>query len=153
MKKIAVLISIGYALVLSGPLYGADQPPQISIPGVNNANKADGVIGISLHMSAERIGDPAALYVGKVHPAGPAQRAGLRHGDELVSVNGTPLAGKSYEQVVNMVRGATETSVKLGIKRDNEGLLEVSVIRIASDQLVQGLPGHGTYKDPSPAQP
>lgn len=153
MQKTAVLLSIGCALALSGSLYAADQPAQVSITGVDETIKADGVIGITLNISAERIGDPAALYVGRVHPAGPAQKAGLRHGDELVSVDGTAIVGKSYEQVVNMVRGKVDTSVKLGIRRENEGLREVSVSRIAGDQLVQGLPGHGTYKDKSQAEP
>lgn len=46
----------------------------------------NGVIGISLQVGAERIGDPAILYVGMVHPEGPAYQAGLRHGDEVISV-------------------------------------------------------------------
>jgi len=103
-----------------------------------------GVIGVSLQIGAERIGDPAILYVGMVHPGGPAHKAGIRHGDEVVSVDGTTVTGKSYEQVVKMIRGEAGTLVKVGVK-DEKGLHELSVERVASDKLPKG-PGesHGT---------
>jgi S1-C subfamily serine protease len=96
-----------------------------------------GVIGISLHVGAERIGDPAILYVGMVHPEGPAYKAGLRHGDELVSVDGTPVKGKSYEEVLTMIRGEAGTVVKVGAK-DEKGLHELSIERVAGDKLPRG---------------
>ena len=52
-----------------------------------------------------------------VHPEGPAQQAGLRHGDEVVTVNGSAVTGKTYDQVIQMVRGEAGTAVKLGVKR------------------------------------
>lgn len=97
-------------------------------------NFPKGVIGIALQLSAKRVGDPAALYVGTVHPEGPAGKAGLAHGDELVSVDGTALAGKTYEQVVTMVRGEVGTSVKLGVKRD-ASLQEMTMVRVAEEDL------------------
>src|SRR5687768_4741444 len=57
----------------------------------------DGVIGVSLHVGAERVGDMAVLYVAHVLPEGPAQQAGLKQGDELTSVDGVAVAGKTYE--------------------------------------------------------
>lgn len=93
-----------------------------------------GVIGISLQIRAERIGDPATLFVGRVHPEGPAQQAGLRHGDEVVSVDGIAVTGKSYEQVVGMIRGEAGTGVNLGVRGEN-GLRELSITRVASDKL------------------
>lgn len=108
-----------------------------------DAKLPNGVIGISLHVGAERIGDPAILYVGMVHPEGPAYKAGLRHGDELVSVDGTPVQGKSYEEVVTMIRGEAGTVVKVGAK-DEKGLHELSIERVAGDKLPRGPSGsHG----------
>ena len=102
-----------------------------------------GVIGVSLQVGAERIGDPAVLYVGMVHPEGPAHQAGLAHGDEVVSVDGTAVSGKSYEQVVKMIRGTAGTVVKLGVKGEG-GLRELSITRVASDKLPKGPMGsHG----------
>ena len=109
----------------------------------NDSKLPNGVIGISLQIGAERIGDPAVLYVGMVHPGGPAHQAGLHHGNEVVSVDGTAVTGKSYEQVVHMIRGEAGTVVKLGVKTEN-GIRELSVTRVASDTLPRGSAGsHG----------
>lgn len=116
---------------------------QIQRPHGNEANLPNGVIGVSLHVGAERIGDPASLYVAHVHPEGPAQQAGLKHGDEVVTVNGAAVTGKTYEQVVMMVRGEAGTAVKLGVKGEG-GLRELAITRIASEKLYKGEMGsHG----------
>jgi len=108
------------------------QRPHDADPSLPN-----GVIGVSLHVGAERIGDPASLYVAHVHPEGPAQHAGLKHGDEVVTVNGASVTGKTYEQVVKMVRGEAGTAVKLGVKGEG-GVREIAITRIASDLLYRG---------------
>jgi C-terminal processing protease CtpA/Prc len=108
----------------------------------DDARLPNGVIGISLQVGAERIGDPAILYVGMVHPEGPAHQAGLRHGDEITSVDGTPVRGKSYEQVVKMIRGEAGTVVKVGVK-DEKGLHELSIERVAGDKLKRPEGSHG----------
>ncbi len=107
---------------------------QAQRPYRNDDNMPNGVIGVSLHVGAERIGDPASLYVAHVYPVGPAQQAGLQHGDEIVTVNGQPVTGKTYEQVIQMVRGEAGAAVKLGIRGEG-GTRELSIIRIASETL------------------
>jgi predicted metalloprotease with PDZ domain len=94
----------------------------------------NGVIGISLMIEAEHIGDPAMLYVGMVHPEGPAYKAGLRHGDEVIGVDGTSVKGKTYQQVVTMIRGEAGTNVKMEVK-DEKGIHQLSVERVAGDKL------------------
>jgi C-terminal processing protease CtpA/Prc len=112
------------------------------------------VIGISLHIGANRIGDPALLYIGRVHREGPAHKAGLRHGDELISVDGIPVSGKNYEQVAQMVRGEVGSTVTLQIKRKGEeSPREISITRVAGDHLAKRPAEHGTYKDKPQAQP
>ncbi len=116
---------------------------QAQRPQGDDANLPNGVIGVSLHVGAERIGDPALLYVAHVHPEGPAQQAGLKHGDEVMTVNGAAVIGKTYEQVVKMVRGEAGTAVKLGVKGEG-GLRELAITRIASEKLYKGEMGsHG----------
>jgi C-terminal processing protease CtpA/Prc len=114
---------------------GYDIPEsQAQRPYGDDADLPNGVIGVSLHVWAERIGDPASLYVAHVHPVGPAQQAGLKHGDEVVTVNGAAVTGKTYDQVVKMVRGEAGIAVKLGVKGDG-GLREIAITRIASEKL------------------
>lgn len=109
----------------------------------DQAELPNGVIGVSLQVGAERIGDPAVLYVGMVHPEGPAHQAGLAHGDEIVAVDGTATAGKSYEQIVKMIRGTVGTVVKLSVKGEG-GVRDLSITRVAGDKLPKGPAGsHG----------
>jgi membrane-associated protease RseP (regulator of RpoE activity) len=123
---------------------GYDKPgSQTQRPHGDDADLPNGVIGVSLHVWAERIGDPASLYVNHVHPEGPAQQAGLKHGDEVVMVNGAAVSGKTYEQVIKMVRGEAGTAVKLGMKGDGS-VREVAITRIAGEKLYKGDMGsHG----------
>ena len=105
-----------------------------------------GVIGLSLDVRAERIGDPASLYVAHVHPEGPARHAGLKHGDEVVTVDGEGVNGKTYEQVIKMIRGTPGTAVKLGLKGD--GVREITMTRIAGEQLyTKGKGAHGEERE------
>ena len=121
-----------------------DKPEsQMQRPYGDDANLPKGVIGVSLRIGAERIGDPASLYVAHVHPEGPAQQAGLKHGDEIATVNGAPVTGKTYEQVIQMVRGEAGTAVKLGVKGDG-GLRDIAITRVAGETLYKGQMGpHG----------
>lgn len=102
----------------------------------DDPNLPNGVVGISLQMGAERIGDPAVLYVAMVHPEGPARQAGLVQGEEIQSVDGNPVIGKSYEQVVRMIRGEAGTVVKLGVK-GAKGTREVALTRVSGGDLSQ----------------
>jgi C-terminal processing protease CtpA/Prc len=121
-----------------------DKPEgQTQRPYGEDANMPKGVIGVSLRVGAERIGDPASLYVSHVHPEGPARQAGLKHGDEIVTVNDVAVSGKTYEQVIQMVRGEAGTAVKLGVKGDGS-LREIAITRIAGEKLYKGEMGpHG----------
>lgn len=97
----------------------------------------NGVIGAVVQVEAARIGEPAALYVMKVRQDGPAQQAGLKHGDEIVSVNGISVRGKSYEEVVSMIRGEAGTPVELEIR----GTRKLSITRVPSEQFIPGSSG------------
>ncbi len=138
------MASVLLILFIIGAAWAADHPKgQAPYGQGEDANLPTGVIGVSLQVGAERIGDPAVLYVGMVHPEGPAHQAGLRHGDEIITVDGAAVSGKSYEQVVRMVRGEAGTVVKLGINGEG-GARELSITRVGGDQLPKGPMGsHG----------
>ncbi|MEU0405097.1 S41 family peptidase [Streptomyces sp. NPDC006197] len=55
-------------------------------------------------LSAGRAGEDG-IRVTRVQPGGPAERAGLRAGDRLVSVDGRPVDGLSVSEAVSLLRG------------------------------------------------
>jgi len=143
------LVALGEGLVA----YAADRRAT-AVSAAERAHEAPenmpkGVIGVSLHVGAERVGDPAVLYVAHVHPEGPAHQAGLAHGDEVSAVDGTAVTGKTYEQVVMMIRGEVGAAVKLAVKGER-GAREVSITRVASDTLYKGGMGDkGSHESPT----
>ena len=146
-RSLTVMAGLVLGLMLIDPLHAADQPEAPA--RAEEAKMSDGVIGISLHIGVERVGDPASLYIGRVHREGPAHKVGLKHGDELVSVDGVEVSGKTHEEVVRMVRGEAGTNVKLAVKRKGEGNpREISVTRVAGDKLPKGRADHGVHKEP-----
>ena len=144
MKSIHIAVGLLSGVLLANAAVATEQPMgQAAYGHGNDAKLPGGVIGVSLHVGAERIGDPAVLYVAMVHPDGPAQQAGLRHGDEVISVDGTQVTGKTFEQVVTMIRGEPGTIVKLGAKSE-AGLREASVTRVTASTLSKAPMGpHG----------
>jgi carboxyl-terminal processing protease len=70
------------------------------------------------------------LTIEYVFPESPAERAGLRGGDQIVSIDGQPSGSLSAEEAVQVVRGAAGTPVALGIRRQgNDGDLTITVVR------------------------
>lgn len=58
----------------------------------------------------------------------PAERAGIRAGDGILSINETATEGLSTDAAVKLIRGPKGTEVRLRILRDGE-ILEITVIR------------------------
>ena len=145
ITSIHIAAGVMMGLLWAGAAVAADQPvSEAPYAHGDEAKLPNGVIGLSLQVGAERIGDPAVLYVGMVRPEGPAQQAGLRHGDEITTVDGATVKGKSYEQVIKMIRGEAGTIVKLGVKGEAD-TREISITRVASDKLPKGPAGsHGS---------
>ncbi len=155
MKSFRSKIATGSAFVLlvigaAGLGSAAETEPSREAQGrpaaESQAALPKGVIGVSLHVGAERVGDPAVLYVAHVHPDGPAQKAGLAHGDEVTAVDGQTVNGKSYEQVVRMIRGEIGSAVTLSVKGEG-GARDVSITRVAGDTLYKG--GMGSHGGPT----
>ena len=69
----------------------------------------------------------AALIV-RVFKSSPAEKAGLKAGDIIVSVEGTSVEGLDTEQIRELVLGEEGTIVTLGVERDGE-TSEVEVTR------------------------
>jgi len=82
-----------------------------------------GGIGVVFQLKEDR------YIVRLVLPGGPADKAGVKEGWELVAAEGIPLRGKPQREVRRLLRGAAGTPVHL-VVRDNEGRdHEVTVVR------------------------
>ena len=130
-----------FVLLLVAPIQGHAQqglPPQ----GNPHGDLSDpmlpppGIIGVALHLTAERIGDPAGLFIRATHPLGPAVKAGLTHGQEILAVDGRSVKGKTYREVVSMIRGEVGTSVTLLVKTFSD-VKEVTIVRASEAQLTE----------------
>jgi carboxyl-terminal processing protease len=80
------------------------------------AGRHTGVIGVYLTFSN---GYPA---VSGLVPGSPAEKAGLRTGDIIVSIDGKDAAGLNTDQTAALVRGQQGTKVTLGVRRDSSDL-------------------------------
>jgi len=66
----------------------------------------------------------------EVYDGTPAQQAGLRGGDLLVSIDGQPVAGMPLDQMTSLVRGPAGSSVQIVVRRgDDPTELPFSVTR------------------------
>jgi carboxyl-terminal processing protease len=66
-------------------------------------------IGAYLHKTAK------GLIITSVMPGTPAQKAGIKGGDTIVSVDGKPIAGLSSVESVALIKGKAGTQVRLGV--------------------------------------
>jgi carboxyl-terminal processing protease len=81
--------------------------------------------GIGARMTSEDVAgvacdpltDDCRLLVVEVLPDTPAERAGLLDGDVVRSVDDQPLAGRTFEAAVALIRGPRGTRVLLGLER------------------------------------
>lgn len=62
---------------------------------------------------------PVQILIGAIIEKSPADKDGrLRPGDELMSVDGIPVAGKPHRYVIDLMHGAARTGqVKLTVRR------------------------------------
>lgn len=64
------------------------------------------------------------LMVLEAYQGGPALTAGIKSGDEIISVNGINIEGKKLEEVNAILRGIPGTDIKLSIKKNGSDLAE-----------------------------
>ena len=71
---------------------------------------------------------PEGLLIINVVPASPAEKANLKPGDIIISVNGISLTGMTLEEAVPIIRGPENSTVKLLIKRGESNSI-ISILR------------------------
>ncbi|WP_267245218.1 S41 family peptidase [Streptomyces sp. PR69] len=77
--------------------------------------------GVGLRARRTRDG---GIEIAKVRPGGPADKAGVRAGDQLLAVDGRPVAERPVTEVTALLRGGDRTSVALGLERDGRSWTE-----------------------------
>ena len=132
-------------IVLGTESFATSPPSSESLPlGANQSDDPhlslpSGIVGLALHLTAQRVGDPAQVIIRAVHPSGPAARAGITHGEEIFSVNGQSIVGKTYQEVVGLIRGEIGSSVQLGL-RGPQGERTLTVVRVNENILMEQTP-------------
>ncbi|NND55544.1 MAG: S41 family peptidase [Gammaproteobacteria bacterium] len=71
-------------------------------------------VGLEVHMQDGQVHVVSAI------DGTPAQRAGLRFGDIILSINGVDLTDTNYAEAANLMRGKAGTPVELTVSRPNE---------------------------------
>jgi carboxyl-terminal processing protease len=84
------------------------------------------IVGVGALMNV----DGNVPIIQSVIPGGPAERAGLRSGDKVLTIDGTTTEGEDIDAVVKRIRGDAGTTVKLSILHDGEmSPVEYSIVR------------------------
>ena len=76
--------------------------------------------GIGMHIDVDE--EAKMLVVLAPMPGGPASEAGLRPGDELVSIDDKPIDFAKRNEVVRMIRGPSGSSARITIRRGGQEL-------------------------------
>lgn len=85
-------------------------------------------IGATIGDLSDKNDNVIATYIKATFEGSPANRAGLRYGDKIVSVNGVSMLGKSFTDVRNFLRGPRGTSAKIVVERYGTGSREEVVL-------------------------
>jgi carboxyl-terminal processing protease len=113
--------------------------------------------GIGAEVGMENLADPddlaactvvsetCAMVIVAPLDGSPAEEAGLRPGDQVLAVDGTPTAGETVSSLVYQVRGEAGTDVTLTVQRGDEEL-DITITRavielqeVVSEMLEDGI--------------
>jgi hypothetical protein len=91
-------------------------------------NASARLVGVGIVLAPQSDG---RVQVTAVLPGGPAAQAGIRVGDELLSVNGRSAADIDAQQLVLMIRGEAGTEVALTVRTPGERPRQLRIRRAA----------------------
>ncbi len=93
----------------------------------NQSLDPERISGIGVTIETDALSNSIRLSF--VIPGTPADRAGLQAGDILATIDGTPTKGLSLEDASKLLRGKAGTVVRLELRRADEDVRAVSVVR------------------------
>ena len=74
-----------------------------------------------------RMGD--YTYIAEPYEGNPAQKAGLKAGDKILSIDGKSMVDKPSDEVSSSLKGPKGTTIKVEVEREGEGIKTISVTR------------------------
>lgn len=108
-------------------------------PNPEPAQAMTGRYGIGVFIQTHE--NPNAVIIASVRPGGPAEQAGLKKDDEIIAVDGKPVASLASSEVGGILTTTHEVPVLLRIRRGSNEF-EVTVQR-ASMERIYNLPPQG----------
>jgi carboxyl-terminal processing protease len=91
-------------------------------------------VGIGVRID---IADDGFPVIDEVFKGSPAEKAGVKAGDEITEVDGKSTSGHALDDVAGWVRGKAGTTVRMGIRSGAKGTeREVSIVRAAVAEVV-----------------
>jgi len=112
---------------------------QVESYRISTDNKYNG-----LGAASKEIDDKFTIV--EVYDQGPAQEAGLKVGDQITKINGESAANRSYDDVLQFIRGYPGTSLNLTINRPAEGK-SYPIILTRSSVEIPNVPYSGMISD------
>lgn len=82
-----------------------------------NAMNEGKYVGIGCAISYDK--ETNLFTVIKVYEGSPAEESGMKTGDELITIDGKKLAGKTLNDVVAFIKGEEGTKVKIGVRHES----------------------------------
>jgi carboxyl-terminal processing protease len=92
-----------------------------------NSQTSGELSGVGIRLEAEE--KTKQLTVVEPLPNSPAMKAGVRSGDQLISINGKSTKGMSVEDASALIRGKAGTKVTLNIRRSGEADFNLPLTR------------------------
>lgn len=117
--------------------YSVFLPPEEQKSFEEDINGNFGGVGMEIDVKDDVLTVVAPL------PDTPAEKAGIKTGDKIISVDSQPTSGMSTDEAVRLIRGEAGTAVNLGLDRNGDRF-EVSVTRaqisipIIETEIVEG---------------
>jgi carboxyl-terminal processing protease len=110
-----------------------------------------GPLGPSSNFVGIGVVTTSGLIIGEVFTGSPAEIAGVRIGDRIISVNGVPVEGQTSQEVSGQIRGPAGEPVTLTFSRDGAPLTftitrALVTVEWVSTQLLEANIGHIRFR-------